>query len=95
MTQEEIKYNIRIHAAYAKKDPSCFRAIPKSEMIVDKEYEGHCRNSGKAVWKGDHFEYQRYKLGSYYTDEINHYEDDDGYDVFVPTEEIKQDENDQ
>lgn len=89
MTQEELQYNINIHAAYAKKDASCFRPIPKSELVIDKEYEGECRNSGKAVWKGDHFEYVRYKFGFEYIDEINHYEDDDGYDVFVPMEEIK------
>ena len=28
------------------------------------------------------------KFGTDYIEEINHYEDDDGYDVFVPIEEI-------
>jgi hypothetical protein len=34
------------------------------------------------------FEYKRYKFGFYYDEDINHYEDDDGYDVFVPFEKI-------
>lgn len=59
-------------------------AIPKSKLKVGQHYLGHCRNSNNAVWKGDHFEYERYKWGTYYTDKINHFEDDDGFDLFVP-----------
>lgn len=63
-------------------------AIPKKNLIEGKEYEGSCRNSGKAIWKGDHFEYIRYKFGSSYIDEINHFEDDDGHDLFIPMKEL-------
>ena len=63
-------------------------AIPKKDLILDKEYLGACRNSSKAIWKGDHFEYLRYKWGSSYIDSINHFEDDDGYDLFVPIREL-------
>lgn len=63
-------------------------AIPKKDLILDKEYLGACRNSSKAIWKGDHFEYLRYKWGSSYIDSINHFEDDDGYDLFVPIKEL-------
>lgn len=93
MNKEELDYNIRICACDLGIDEKSLRPIQKNELIIDKEYFGNCRNSAKAVWKGDHFEYQRYKLGSWYTDEINHYEDDDGYDVFVPVEVVYEAKN--
>lgn len=64
-------------------------AIPKDKLIVGREYFGHCRNSDRAIWKGEHFEYERYKFGSTYIDKINHFQDDDGYDVFVPIKLIE------
>ena len=30
------------------------------------------------------FVYERYKFGDTFDEEINHFEDDDGYDLFVP-----------
>lgn len=44
----------------------------------------------KAIWDGKKFAYRRRKFGSTYTERIKHYEDDDeqGYDVFVPIEEL-------
>ena len=86
MDKKELEYNIRICACDLGVDEKSVRPIPKNELIEGKEYFGNCRNSYKAIWKGDHFEYRRYKFGEYYIDEINHYEDDDGYDVFVPVE---------
>ena len=68
-----------------------YRAISKSELIPDKEYEGVCRNASKATWSGKKFIYKRHKFGTTYSEEINHYEDDDGYDVFVPIEYIGED----
>lgn len=65
-----------------------FIPIPKSELVVGQEYKGHCRNSDKATWDGKEFRYERYKFGDTFEDTINHYEDDDGYDVFVPIKEI-------
>ena len=59
-------------------------AIPKDELIIGKEYLGACRNSERAVWTGDKFVYNRYKFGTTYQEEINHFQDDDGYDLFVP-----------
>ena len=70
-----------------------FRAIPKNELIIGKEYNGECRNASKATWDGKVFHYMRYKWGSPYEEDINHYEDDDDFDVFVPIEEVKE-END-
>ena len=59
-------------------------AIPKKDLIVGQTYIGDCRNSNEATWNGKVFEYIRYKFGTTFTDEINHFEDDDGYDLFVP-----------
>jgi hypothetical protein len=59
-------------------------AIPLDKLEVGKTYVGFCRNAGEAVWKGDKFVYQRYKWGNMYYEEINHFQNDDGYDVFVP-----------
>lgn len=86
MDKKELEQNIRICSCDLGVDEKSVRPIPKNELIIDKEYFGNCRNSDKAIWKGDHFEYRRYKFGKYYTDKINHYEDDNGYDVFVPVE---------
>lgn len=66
-------------------------AIPKEELEIDAEYIGSCRNSDTAIWKGNHFEYKRYKLGCYFNDKINHFQDDDGYDLFVPIKKLKND----
>ena len=84
MSIDELNYNLQECANDLKVDISQIEVVPKNELEIDKEYLGNCRNSNKAVWKGDYFEYQRYKFGHFYTDKINHYEDDDGYDVFVP-----------
>lgn len=59
-------------------------AIPKSQLQIGKVYLGSCRNTDKAMWVGDHFVYKRYKFGDEFDEEINHFEDDDGYDLFVP-----------
>lgn len=58
--------------------------INKSELETGKEYSGECRNANKAVWDGKKFTYMRHKFGTEYPEHINHYEDDDGYDVFIP-----------
>lgn len=58
--------------------------IPKDELIIGKIYIGDCRNATEAIWDGKVFKYMRTKFGLTYEEEINHFEDDDGYDVFVP-----------
>ena len=58
--------------------------IPKNELIIGKIYIGDCRNATEAIWDGKVFKYMRTKFGLTYEEEINHFEDDDGYDVFVP-----------
>lgn len=62
-------------------------AIPKDKLVKGKTYIGTCRNATEAIWLGDKFEYIRYKFGYTYPEKINHFQDDDGYDVFVPLKE--------
>ena len=59
-------------------------AIPLHLLETGKTYIGFCRNASEAVWLGDKFEYMRTKFGSTFTEKINHFQNDDGYDVFVP-----------
>lgn len=66
-------------------------AIPKAQLEVGKTYIGHCRNASEAIWNGDYFTYKRYKFGDIFEEDINHFEDDDGYDLFVPIK-LKDDE---
>ena len=67
-------------------------AIPKDKLVKGKTYFGSCRNADTAVWLGDKFEYIRHKWGDSYPEKINHFEDDNGYDLFVPIREIKDEE---
>ena len=62
--------------------------IPKSELVIGKEYPGHCRNSGRAIWNGKSFQYMITKVGCKFLEESNHNEYDNGDDVFVPKKEI-------
>lgn len=62
--------------------------IPKSELVKGATYEGNCRNASQAVWNGKRFEYVRYKFGVEFVEKINHFEDDNGYDVFVPLKKL-------
>lgn len=59
-------------------------AIPKKDLIEGRTYIGQCRNASEAVWNGEVFIYQRHKFHMVYPEEINHFEDDDGSDLFVP-----------
>ena len=67
-------------------------AIPKKDLIIGKTYIGECRNASEATWDGNTFVYKRHKFGDTFDEEINHFEDDDGYDLFVP---IKLKENEE
>lgn len=59
-------------------------AIPKDKLEVGATYIGSCRNASEAVWDGNEFTYIRHKFGSSYEETINHFQDDDGSDLFVP-----------
>lgn len=85
MTNEELQWNIRVYSNLHPTNPNP-KPIAKNDLIVDKSYLGNCRNADIAKWNGEKFEYQRTKFGDTFTETINHFEDDNGYDVFVPFE---------
>ena len=60
--------------------------IPKSELLDGRTYKGKCRNASEATWYSNKncFTYKRYKFGETFDEDINHPEDDDGYDLFYP-----------
>lgn len=60
--------------------------IPKRELIDGAWYVGSCRNASEAQWdeKQEKFVYRRYKFVDWFIEEINHPEDDDGCDCFIP-----------
>jgi len=64
--------------------------LDKSELVVGQTYKGRCRNATEAVWNGKQFEYQRTKFTFTYTDYINHPEDDNGFDVFMPLRRLNE-----
>lgn len=66
--------------------------IPKDKLIEGETYIGDCRNAREAVWNGNNFTYMRTKFGCTYPEDINHFQDDDGYDLFVPIK-LKDKEN--
>ena len=68
-------------AEYVKKN---YFPIPKRNLIKGKEYDGYCRNARKATWDGEKFNYEYLDCGALVSATINHYEDDNGYDVFIP-----------
>jgi hypothetical protein len=61
-------------------------AIPKKDLINDQIYIGNHRRCTVARWNRikNKFEYWRYKFGMWFIDDCNHFEDDDGYALFVP-----------
>lgn len=63
-------------------------AIPKKDLIIGKTYLGDCRNASEATWNGEVFIYKRTKFGCTFDEKINHFEDDNGYDLFVPIKEM-------
>lgn len=72
------------HEEYVVKNYIRCGAIPKKDLIIGQVYKGNCRNANEAIWNGKVFIYKRFKFGMEYFKTINHFEDDDGYDLFVP-----------
>lgn len=62
-------------------------AIPKKDLIIGKTYIGDCRNASEAIWNGKVFVYKRTKFGYTFDEEINHFEDDNDFDLFIPIKE--------
>jgi hypothetical protein len=59
-------------------------AIPKKDLIEGQYYVGNHRNANVAKWEGNRFVYRRTKFTQVYDDYCNHFEDDDGFALFVP-----------
>ena len=63
-------------------------AIPIDKLEIGARYEGTCRNASEAVWNGRRFEYKHYKFGDWMDARINHFQEDDGNDLFVPLRKL-------
>lgn len=68
-------------------------AIPKKDLKIGQWYIGDTRNTERAMWDGSQFVYERCKWNNYFKDEVNHFEDDNGYALFVPIKEIDKPED--
>ena len=66
-------------------------AIPKSELVSGDWYIGQSRSTNIAQWfsKPKKFYFIRYKMGGEYVDTIRHFQDDNGYDLFIPFKHIE------
>ena len=71
-------------------------AIPKKDLVDDQCYLGQHRRATIAKWNAQKnvFEYWRHKFGQVYLDVCNHFEDDDGYALFVPIKLVTQEDFD-
>jgi hypothetical protein len=58
-------------------------AIPKKDLVVGEYYIGDHRCTRIAKWNGNVFEYWKWEFFPM-EDECNHFEDDDGFALFVP-----------
>ena len=58
--------------------------VMKEDLEIGECYYGKCRNASIAIWDGKVFTYMRTKFGSTFPETINHFEDDDGFDLFAP-----------
>lgn len=67
-------------------------AIAKKDLIVDQIYIGDHRQARVAKWNGKEFVYNRTKFNNVYEDKCNHFEDDDGFALFVPLRVGNEDE---
>lgn len=83
MTDNELKAMTEL---YAEEHGITCKIYPIAKPALEKgvEYSGISRNTGTATWNGEQFEYKRLKFGFVFEDVMNHYWDDDGYDVFIP-----------
>lgn len=66
---------------------SCAKGmIPKSDLVDGAYYIGCCRNAYLAVWiaEEEKFYYLRRKFSHIFSESINHPEDDNSFDLFIP-----------
>ena len=69
--------------------------LKKEELKDGKYYLGKCRNANVAKWdeQGKCFWYMRNKFGSTFPEKINHLQDDNRFDLFVPLKEVEPKDN--
>lgn len=69
-------------------------AIEKEELKDGVWYYGDYRNAKFGLWDAEkeQFKIQRYKHGRYRWDTCYHFQDDDGFALFVPLREATQEE---
>lgn len=67
--------------------------VAKSDLVDGQYYQGTCRNAQVAVWRANEpkyrsepgcFVYMRTKFSSVFPETINHPEDDNGFNLFIP-----------
>ena len=60
-------------------------AIPKEDLVDGQFYYGEYRNANVGKWNAEKnvFDHWRYKFG-FRLDKCNHFEDDNGFALFVP-----------
>jgi hypothetical protein len=76
--------------------------LPKKDLVDGRYYYGHCRNARVARWDANgkpglgveegsagRFVHIRHKFGESFPESINHPEDDNGFDFFIPVAEIE------
>lgn len=86
MTSQELQKQVETFAKMHNVSVENCRPITKRELRNGVIYHGICRNTDVARWDSDEFLYFREKFKMIYTYSIKHFEDDDGYDVFIPIE---------
>lgn len=71
-------------------------AIPKTDLTDGAFYLGDHRRGRVGRWNAEknQFEYWRHKFTAVYIDTCNHFEDDDGFALFVPIKQVTQEEFD-
>jgi hypothetical protein len=62
--------------------------VKKEDLVVGEYYWGSCRNASLAMWTGECFVHLRTKFDSTFAEKINHLEDDNGYDLFIPIKKL-------
>ena len=69
-------------------------AIPKNDLEDGGFYLGDHRRAKIGKWIEDMnvFVYWRFKMGYYFIDKCNHFEDDDGFALFTPIKKVTEEE---
>lgn len=69
--------------------------LHKHDLENGAYYRGYCRQATVAMWSAEKncFIYMRQKFELRFPDEINHPEDDNGFDLFIPLEKANPQES--